>query len=102
MSQRRSFTDSPIPQGTNERIRYQIDTTRYGGAPENVVLTVVDTVTNQVVTNTVASGSPDVVGNVITLPPIHSLVPGHEYRFAVRFDAGGHTWEPYGLIRAEA
>lgn len=93
--------DGDVRQGTAERVAYSITTTPWGSSPSNVVVTVVDAIDGSTVTSSVTTGSPTVVGDVITLPLLHSLTAGHVYRVNVRFVSGANTFEPYFFVYGE-
>lgn len=93
----------PQLQGVDESISYTLTTTPWGSAPTTIVITAKDeTDAGADVTNTVIPGVALINGDVITLPPLHSLTAAHVYRIEVRFTtADGNTWEAYALITAE-
>ena len=89
-------------QGEDERIIYTINTDAVGDGPTSPILTVKDESNDFAdVTSAVAGGSASAVGNIITLPVIHSLTAGKFYRCEVKFDLGGNEMEPFFRIRGE-
>ena len=93
---RREVLESPLPQGSSERIPYKIDTTPWGGSPTSVVVTVLDNSNNDAdVTGSTTTGTSSVSGNVITTPSIYQLTAGKEYTVYVKFSSGSNIFEPY-------
>jgi hypothetical protein len=90
-----------LRQGEDERIAWAIDTTPWGSAPASVVVVVKNLTTVLDVTGSTTTGTASVVGNVITLPTLHSLVAGNRYRIEVRFVSGANTFETWFEIQAE-
>jgi hypothetical protein len=104
MSDDREVIESPLQQGADEEIAYQLTMTPWGSSPTNVSVKAYD-ITGGVyadVTSTVLTGNPTVSGDVITLPVLASLTAGKRYRIEVKFDsADGHTLEAYAIVEAE-
>lgn len=104
----RKIVESPLTQGRDESISYQLTTTPWGGTPSSVSVSVYD-VTNGIYTAlTVAQmnvvmpvNSPTVNGDVITLSPLRMLSVGVWYRVEVKFTSGGDIWEPYFVVIGE-
>ncbi len=85
-------------QGVDESVGYAIDTSNWGGSPTDVSFAVKDVSSAMVdVTAAVTSGGATILGDIITLPKIHSLIDGHLYRVEVAFSG----FECYFLIQAE-
>ena len=98
----REVVEGPQLQGADEKITYQITTTNWASSPSNVSMKVFDEAGTDV-TATVASGSIQVNGDVITLQAISSLTAGIRYTVEVQFTAGGGApWECYFYIDTEA
>jgi hypothetical protein len=102
MLQRPSIQRYPqiLDQGEDERIRYRIVTTRWGSDPANIVVRVYDSAGVDV-TATKMTGSHSVEGDMISLPLLHSIPVGKQYRVDVKFDAAGNTFEYYFLVRGK-
>ena len=98
----REFIQGRQVQGEDERIAYRVSTTPWGSAPTSVVVVVKDVRASYAdVTATNMTGSPSVVGDLITLPILHSLIAGKTYRIEVKFTSGGNVFEAYGHVQAE-
>lgn len=97
----RQVLERGLRQGEDERIAYSIDTTAWGGAPSSVVVVVKNLTTGTDVTGSTTTGTASVVGNVITLPTLHTLTAGNKYRVEVRFLSGANTFETWFEVQAE-
>lgn len=105
MSDDREVVESPVQQGADEEIAYQLTVTPWGSTPTSVTVDVFDItegayteVSSDVLTTEAASVS----GDVITLPALSGLTAGNRYRVEVQFDtADGHTLEAYLVVEAE-
>ena len=96
----RRVIESPLYQGEDEEIVYNLTTTPWGSSPSAVAVKVYDFDGNDV-TATVTSGAASVAGDVITLPTIKSLTAGTEYRLEVKFTTGGSVMEAWCIIEAQ-
>lgn len=93
-----------IIQGKDESIRYSVDVTNWGINPANIVITATDvTDPDNIldVSESVLDGDPSTEGNVITLPLVKNILPGHIYYIEVRFFVVGNTYEPFLIIKGE-
>jgi hypothetical protein len=103
MSKIREIKEGMQYQGADETIVYTLTTTPWGATPTSTaaaIFTVVgDTYTN--LTTTCMTGATSVVGDVITLPSIHTLTAGTLYRVEVLFTSSGNVFEAIALIKAE-
>lgn len=92
-------------QGSGESIPYDIDTTKWGGSPYDVTVTLysvaMPTGALTDVSSTKLSGSPIITGNLITTPFVTGLTAGTTYRMEVQWSYNGAVLEPYGYIKAE-
>lgn len=96
----RRVIESPLRQGADEQIQYKLTTTPWGSDPTSVSVVVFES--GEDVTSTVMpTGTPQVEGDVITLPVLKSLEAGKDYRVEVKFTAGGSVWEAYFNVFAE-
>lgn len=101
----RKFDQSPWSQGSNEKIAYEIDFTKWN--PNSTPVTnplskIIDITAGGVdVTATKMSGAATVLGNVVTTGLLINLIPGTEYRLNVYVDIDGNTLEAWGTIIAE-
>ncbi len=81
-------------QREGESIRYKITTTPWANNPTNIIVEVWD-ITNPNneldVTLTTITGTSSVLGDVITLPNLHSLDKNHKYRVDIYFNSSGNT-----------
>lgn len=98
----RTIKESPLSQGEDEIIVYELTTTPWGSSPvaqSVVVFDITDPGAWEDVTATVMPvNSPSVAGDVITLSPLRDLTDGHRYRLEIRFSSGGNTFETHCLI----
>ncbi len=100
MSTSREVIEGPQIQGVDERLTYALDISQWGSNPTAIVCVI--KLGTQDVTATVSTGSPSATSaTVITLPQIHSLVAGLEYRVEVKFTVAGQVVEAYFIIEAE-
>lgn len=92
-----------LSQGEDESIARKLDVSTVGSGATSPSVTVKDmTADGEDVTATVATGSASVDENdVITLPAIHSLTAGHEYRVEVQYTISGNVFETYFYIKAQ-
>lgn len=96
----REVVQSPLEQGADEVIAYQITTTPWGSDPSSPSVVVFDQADDSDVTSTVMpTGSPSAAADVITLPSLTSLTLGSTYRVEVKFAAEGHTWESFFIVK---
>lgn len=97
---KREIRESPIEQGTDEDISYQLDTSPWGGSPTSVEVVVyeVDGNTFTDVTATVCTGAASVNGDMIILPSISNLEAGKTYRVEILFSCGVGQLEAWGVI----
>lgn len=97
---KREIRESPIEQGTDEDISYQLDTSPWGGSPTLVGVSVYEIDGNSLtdVTDDVCTGVASINGNIIILPSINSLEVGKTYRVEVLFSCGVGQLEAWGVI----
>lgn len=95
----RKILPTPVVQGANESISYEVDTLPWGGSPSNPVIHLWEGSTD--VTATKMPGASSISGDSIILPPISGLEAGKYYRLTVRFDSGGNTFETYNILIGE-
>ena len=93
----REIIESPIYQGADEYQARTLTTTPWGSAPTAVAVVVKDSDGTDV-SGTTLTGVPAVVGDVITLPALHSLTAGMEYRMEVKFTSGGNIHECWARV----
>lgn len=86
--------ESPLRQGADEVIVYQLSATRWGSNPTGVQVTAYDNTGGELteVSESVIDGAPSVSGDVITLPALCNLTPGNVYLIKVRFTCGANTF----------
>jgi hypothetical protein len=96
----REIAESPLWQGADEEIAYDITTTPWGTAPSDVAVKLFtfdgDTYTDVSAGN--LSGAVAVAGDVITTPTVKSLVAGTTYQLEVKFTSGGNIFEVFAHI----
>jgi hypothetical protein len=90
-------------QGVDETIVYTLTTTPWGSTPTSLAVTAYDVTYPQRtdVGTTVLTGSASATGDVITLPALHALTAGHQYRIEIKFTCSGNIFEAYLLVDAE-
>lgn len=100
MGNYREIREGPQEQGTDESIKYTLTTTNLISSPESASATIYsyDGSTYTDVTATNMTGSASISGDVITLPTIHSLVEGTNYRVEVQFVKSGNTFEYWAYL----
>jgi hypothetical protein len=97
----REVKESPIAQGVEEQIAYRIDVAPWGSAPTDVDMVVLDESAGFAdVTGSVTTGAPGVVGDVITLPLLHSLELNHVYFVEALWTAGGQRLSAWARVYA--
>jgi hypothetical protein len=96
----REIKESPLFQGENEKVAYDLTTTPWGGSPANEDVKIFDSDDNDV-SSTKLSGSNSVSGDVITTKLVQSLVAGEWYRLKIQWTNSGNTFEAYTIIYAE-
>lgn len=97
----REFIESPLYQGTGEKIRYNLTTTQWGSSPSSPVVKIYnESDTDTSTTN--LDGTASAAGDVVTTPFVKSLLPGVRYKIEIQFTSGGNIFVVYGYIRGEA
>ena len=100
MDDAREINESPLVQGADEIITYQLTTTPWGSTPSSISVKAYKITGggNTDVTSTVLSGSAAAVGDVITLPILQALTKGEEYQIEIKFSVAGNTLECYMVV----
>ena len=98
--QDRRIRESPLWQGEDEQVIYNLTTTPWGSSPTIVNVVVKDSSGNDI-TTTVTSGNASVNGDVITLPVIQDLVDGEDYRVEIRFTVSDNVFETWCVIKGQ-
>ncbi len=98
---KRKFKESPIRQGEDEALRYQIDITPWDSGLQSTGLQVVVKTKSGTVYPNGTSGNPSVSGSVITTSTIQNLSNNHTYRLEVLFNANSGLWEAWGELIGE-
>ena len=90
-------------QGVDETIIYTVDVSNVGSSPTSVSVDVflMSNLTTSVKATVMPAGSPSVVGNVITLPPLKLLTANNTYRVEVKYTIGSNVVENYFYVVAE-
>ena len=90
-------------QGVDEEIVYTVDVSNVGSSPTSVGVDVflMNSPTTSVKATVMPSGSPSVVGNVITLPALKLLTANNTYRVEVKYTIGSSVVENYFHVMAE-
>jgi hypothetical protein len=100
MSVPREIIESPWTQGQAESQVHTLTTTPWGSNPTSITVKIF--LNGVDVSSTCLTGSPSVVGDVITLPAVHSLAVDTEYRLEVTFTCNGSENVAYAKIYGEA
>jgi len=103
---RREATNSPLPQGVDERISYWFTTAPWGGTPTNASVKVYDVGGGygekvDVTTAVLPDHAATIEGDVITLGLLRNLVLGTRYRVEVQFSIDGNLEETWFIVQAE-
>ena len=102
MTEAREVNESPLRQGADEQITYQLTVTPWGSNPANVQVKAYDVTEGAYsdVSASVLSGSAAVSGDVITLPRLSGLAPGSTYKVEVLFACGVNVFECWLTVLA--
>lgn len=108
MTIKREVKESPLTQGKDETVSYELTTTPWGSSPSSPVVTIIDVTNGGYTALTPAQmavvmpvNNPTVAGDVITLSPLLGLTVGKSYRVEVQFTTGGQVLEPYFIVIGE-
>ncbi len=90
-------------QGIDEQIAYKLTTTPWGGSPTSPSAKLYDCTgtTFTDVSSSCLSGSPAVLGDVITSPKVQGLTKGNLYRLEFQWTYSGNLLEAFVIIKAE-
>lgn len=99
MTQPRDVTESPVNQGIDEEIAYRFDWSAVGTPTSPSVKLYDEDYTD--VSSTKLSGSPGVVGDVVTTPVVKSLAAGTRYRLECKVTISGNVLEAFCVIVGE-
>ena len=99
----RTVEEGVQPQGVDEEISYTLTTTAVGSTPTTVSVKVYDQSNDytDVTATVMPTGSPSVVGDVITLPALKLLTLGRLYRVEVKYTVSGNIIETWFTVLAE-
>lgn len=105
MSSLREVKESPLTQGTDERVAYVFDYENIGTPSTDVSSTdsfqLYDITNSADVTATKMTGSGGVVDYKVTSPLVISLVAGYQYRLTSKVVVGDNTVSAYAMITGE-
>lgn len=105
MASLREVKESPLRQGTDERIAYVFDYENIGTPSTDVSSTdsfqLYDVTSSADVTATKMTGTGGVVGYNVTSPLVISLVAGYQYKLTSKVVVGDNTVSAYALITGE-
>lgn len=90
----RRIVESPLYQGVDEQVAYQLTVTPWGSSPTSIAVVLKDA-TGTDVSSTKLSGSATANGDVITTPKVISLVDGSQYRLEIKFTCSGNIFEAW-------
>jgi hypothetical protein len=102
---RRIMDESPLPQGEDEEISYEVDTRTNGGSLDNpptepaVELKILGTLED--VSDEHLVGDPVVDGYFVYTPLVVGLEAGVRYRLETRYKIGVNTFEPWCELRGQ-
>lgn len=98
----RQVKESPLHQGEDERIAYDLTTTPWGSTPTSVVVVLKNMSAGGTdISGTNLSGAAGTVGDIITTPLVISLTAGVNYRLEIQFVVDGNTLETYLEIEGQ-
>ena len=95
----REVKESPIKQGSAEKIAYQFEYFAWG-TPTSPVVTLVESVTG-VSASSLMSGSPVLVGTKVTTPVITGMTVDKSYKLTSQVDIDSNTLSAYCTIIGE-
>lgn len=102
MSATREVNESPLFQGANESLAYNLTVTPWGSTPTSITTTlydITDAENPSDVTTAKTAGSASVAGDIITTKRLTSLVLGNTYKLTTRFtDSASNTWEAFAIF----
>lgn len=101
----RKIKESPLHQGEDEQVAYNLTVTPWGSSPSSVSvkLFLYNKVSGKLtdVSATCLSGSASTVGDVITTPVVQHLAAGQMYRLEIQFTVSGNVMEAWGDVVGE-
>jgi len=100
MSSKREFTNSPVFQGEDEELAYEVDTSEWEGYTSDATNVLKDKDGTDV-SDTKLDGAPSAVGDVITTSVVKDLEAGMKYRLEVMWIHLGNVFEGWGYIIGE-
>ena len=101
MSLTREVKESPLYQGSDERIAYTLTTTPWGGTPASPTVVIKTWPDGTDVSATKLTGNASANGDVITTPLVISLTSGQKYHLEIKWTNSGNTFEAYAEIIGE-
>jgi len=99
MAVNRKFKESPLEQGSVEKVAYQLTTTPWSSSPTSPAVRCM--VNGGNADSNLLSGSASVNGDVITTPLVQNLVGGATFRLEIEWLSGSVKYEAYGLIECK-
>lgn len=100
MTTLRFVNESPIYQGEDEEIAYNLTVTPWGSNPTNVSVAIYDKNRTDL-SSTCLKGSVIVEGDIVTTPVVYNLTAGRQYRLEVLMTLEGNILEAYAVINGE-
>jgi hypothetical protein len=97
----REAVESPLFQGTSEKIAYTLDTTPWGGSPENAAVAILDQDGTDVSEDHFEAGDCAVEGNIITFPRLINLAAGKKYKLKASWVSFGNEWGAFLIINGQ-
>lgn len=91
MSTKRIANESPVYQGANESIAYEIDFTNWGTPSSPSVEIFLSSALTTDLADTLLTGSASVAGDTVTTPAVHSLTAGTAYVLRCTATVDGNT-----------
>lgn len=97
---KREASESPVFQGTNERLAYLFDFTNWG-SPASPSVTLTDQSTGTDVSESKLDGSASVDGYEVTTPIVHGLTAGVQYKLECAVVIEGNTMSLFATVIGE-
>jgi hypothetical protein len=100
MAVRREFKESPLSQGPDERVAYDLNTLPWGGTPTSPTVVIKQNGRDR--SADLLTGAAAINGDVITTPLVIDLTRGKKYRLEVKWINSGNTLEAWGDIECDS
>lgn len=101
MAVNRKFKESPLKQGSNERVAYELATGPWGGSPGINATSTIEVKDGNATSIFISTSVATVSGDDITSGTVQSLIAGADYTLRIRFSIGSNRFEAYGEIECD-